>query len=92
MSGNVKSQEKKKGGKFPPLICLFVAVVEIGKLRRKEFFDGEAHLIEKVARVVFGRAAAFFFGNTEVVRRNDYLNMTHDSDYREYSECGVKTL
>ena len=73
---------KKRGGKlFSPRKYLFIAVVEIGKLRREEFFDGEAHLIEEVAGIVFGRTAAFFFGNAEVVRGDDYLDVAHYSYY-----------
>lgn len=75
-----------------PRESLFAAVVEIGELRREEFFDGEAHFVEKIAGIVFGRTAAFFFGNTEIVRRDDYLDVTHYSYYREYPESGIETL
>ena len=70
----------------------FTPLARVRYSRREKFINGEIHSVKQTARVFFARALTFFFGDAEIVRRNEYLNFSHQADNGEKSERNVNPV
>ena len=70
----------------------FTALARIGYSRREKLVYGEIHLVEQTARIFLTRSPALFFGNAEIVGRNEDLNFAHQANDREQSERNVNAV
>ena len=60
----------------------------VSGFRREKFICWEFNPLEKLARII-GCGDTFFFGNAEVVGRNEHLYIAHNLDNGEQSDCHI---